>query len=458
MIENVQEILNKQNEFFDSGKTRDVNFRLEYLKKLKKNIIAKEKDILSALYTDLSKSELEAYATEIGTVLSELSYMIKNAKRLSKTKYMLAPMSHFPGKLMETRDPYGCVLVISPWNFPFQLTLMPIIDAVAAGNTIICKPSKQAPAIKEVMKNLIAETFPPEYVTIISGGRDENADLLDLKYDYIFFTGSVNIGKYIMSKAAPNLTPVSLELGGKSPCIVDKSCNLDVAVNRIVFGKFTNAGQICVAPDYLLVHDDIVDTFIEKVKSRITEVYSNEPLSCPHFPKIINDREFDRVVSLIDPEKVVFGGKYDKSIRKIEPTIMKGVTLDDKVMSMEIFGPIMPIITFNDHNNNLKIIEKHSRPLALYVFTENKNVKDFYIKNVRYGGGCVNDTLMHTATHKIGFGGVGYSGIGQYHGKHGFDTFTHYKGIVDSATWMDMPARYLPATKSKMATIKLAMK
>ena len=448
------EVLQSQQEFFETGATRNPAIRAAALKKLYKNIKSAESDIRKALYKDLNKDALESVATEIGVVLREISYMIKRLKGFSKPKRRISPLSHMPSHIMEYCDPYGAVLIISPWNFPFLVTLSPLVDAVAAGNTCIVKPSAKAPATKAVIQKLLEESFPKNYVYMVEGGREENADLLDHKYDYIFFTGSKGFGKEVMKKAAEHLTPVTLELGGKSPCIIDKSCKLDITVKRAVFGKLTNAGQVCVAPDYFLAHEDIADSFIDALIKRIEEVYTKDPINCPYYPKIISEKDFDGVLSRIDTGKVIYGGKSDRDKLKIEPTIIYPAEISDKCMQEEIFGPIIPIIPFNSYEDTLKIIDKHPRPLAMYVFAEDKNIAQFYIQRVRFGGGCINDTLMHVATHKIGFGGVGESGMGLYHGKYGFDTFTHKKGLVVSSTRFDMPVRYVPNTKNKIRIIK----
>ena len=454
----IANVLDMQREFFNSGNTRYTEYRLNALRKLKANIKRMEGDILAALYADLSKAGMEAYITEVGIVYDEINYMLKNTRRLSKPRYKLSPLSHMPSRLVEYKEPYGNVLIISPWNFPFLLTISPLVDALAAGNTALVKPSAKAAHTKNIMQKLIENTFPPEYVYFVSGGREQNANLLDYHYDYIFFTGSKNFGKQVMKKAAEHLTPVTLELGGKSPCIIDKNCNMDLAVKRSMFGKLTNAGQVCVAPDYFLVHEDIAEEFISKCKARIQEIYTDDPLTCDYYPNIISKQEFDRILSLIDVEKTVFGGKSYANSLKIEPTLLYPVNLQDACMSMEIFGPIIPVIPYNNHEENLNIIAKNPTPLALYIFTEDKKIADYYIKNVRFGGGCINDTLMHVGTNKIGFGGVGQSGMGLYHGKYGFDTFTHTKGMVDTSTRFDMPVRYLPPSKWKKSILKRVLK
>ncbi|MDO5021792.1 MAG: aldehyde dehydrogenase family protein [Eubacteriales bacterium] len=454
----LQEIIKSQNEFFETGATRNPAIRIAALKKLYDNIVKNESDIRKALYEDLNKDALESMTMEIGITLSEISYMLKNINKLSKPKRRMSPLSHMPSHLMEYCDPYGTVLIIAPWNFPFLLSITPLIDAIAAGNTCIIKPSAKAPATKAIIKKLLDSSFPENYVYTVEGGREQNANLLDFKYDYIFFTGSKSFGREIMKKASEHLCPITLELGGKSPCIVDKSCNLEITAKRTVFGKLTNAGQVCVAPDYFLVHEDIVQDFIKTFIERTEEIYTKDPINCPYYPKIITEKDFNQVLGRIDKEKTIYGGKFNRENLKIEPTIIYPATLADKCMQEENFGPIVPIIPFSSYQDTLKIINAHPEPLALYVFAEDKNVVQYYMQRVRFGGGCINDTLMHVGTHKIGFGGVGQSGMGLYHGKYGFDTFTHRKGVVVSSTRFDIPVRYVPNTKNKMRIIKRLMR
>lgn len=444
--------------FFSSGKTLDVNFRKQKLKQLKAEIIKNEKEIFEALETDLGKSSTEAYMSEVGLVLSEIDYCIKHLKKWAKPKKVRSPLAQFPSKSYILSEPLGVVLIMSPWNYPFMLTLNPLIGAIGAGNCAIVKPSRYSGATSDVIKKILNNVFSEDYVLVVLGGREQNQMLLDLKVDYIFFTGGVNVGKTVASKAAVNLTPTTLELGGKSPCIIDKSANIKLAAKRVVFGKFLNCGQTCIAPDYILVHESVKDQFIEFAKNEIQSMFGKNPLENNLYGKIINEKHFDRLMGLIDKSKVAFGGNGDKRELKIEPTILNDVSLSDACMGEEIFGPIMPILTYKTLDQAKEIIKTYAKPLALYVFSNDKNFVSDVLNTISYGGGCVNDTIIHIASTKLPFGGVGESGMGHYHGKFSFDTFSHKKSVVKKSVVIDLPIRYQPYTKTKDSLIRKFLK
>lgn len=454
----MQNILNKQREFFKSGKTLPVKVRLEYLKKLKEVIKANEQEIFDAIYKDLGKSSTEAYMCEVGLSLDEISYFQKNLKKFVKDKTVFTPITNFHARSYIKSVPWGNVLIISPWNYPFLLSIEPLIDAIAAGNTVVLKPSAYSPFTSEIVRKIVKEVFPEEYVAVVTGGREENKALLEMKFDYIFFTGSSNVGKEVLRKAAENLTPVSLELGGKSPCIVDKTANLKLAAKRIVFGKFVNCGQTCVAPDYIYCGRDIKDELVCYIRQEISKQLGENPLENKNYGKIINEKHFNRLCGLLNQDKVVVGGKTLPETLKIEPTVMDNVSWDDSIMKEEIFGPILPILTYDNLDEIIDIIESKPHPLALYIFSsDKKNIKKV-TELCRYGGGCVNDVVVHLATPEMPFGGCGESGMGAYHGKFGFDTFTHKKSILDKKTWFDLPIRYQPYSKLQNILLKMFLK
>lgn len=443
----IVEIIDKQRAFFSTGATLDVNYRIAALKKLSMALEQKESAISQALHTDLGKSAEESYMCETGIVLSEISYMLRHIRRFAKKQIVATPLAQFASCSYKKPMPYGVTLIMSPWNYPFMLSLDPLVDAIAAGNTVVLKPSAYSPATSKLLKAMISELFPEEYIAVVEGGRKENAYLLDQKFDYIFFTGSKAVGQLVLEKAAKYLTPVTLELGGKSPCIVDKSAKLELAARRIVFGKFLNCGQTCVAPDYILCHSSVKDRFVEHLKTEIEFLYGSNYMDNPLYGKIISKKHFDRVIGLIEQDKVVSGGHFDTVSQKIEPTIMDGITWDSRVMGEEIFGPLMPILTFDKIDDVIGTVNSHDKPLALYIYAEDRKVIREVTARCAFGGGCVNDCIIHLATSNMGFGGVGESGMGAYHGKTGFETFTHYKSIVDKKTWMDLPMRYQPYNK-----------
>ena len=456
----VENIVKKQRAFFETHKTKDVNFRIEQLKKLKNAIETREKDISKALEKDLGKSSTESYMAEIGMVLEDLSYAIKHTKKWSKREYHLSPLAQFPSTSFRIAEPYGLVLIMSPWNYPFLLTMQPLIGAISAGNCAVVKPSQNSEHTSKIMKDIIEETFDPEYICVIIGEHKVAEELLENKFDYVFYTGSARVGKMVMESAAKHLTPLTLELGGKSPAIVDKEANMKLAAKRIVFGKLLNCGQTCVAPDYVLVHNDVKEKFVQYCKQYIEQFLGQDWKNNNEYPKMINERQFARIVEIIneDKEKILYGGKNDKTSMKIQPTLIDDKEINSKAMQEEIFGPILPIIEFVDMEEVIKHINKNHKPLALYLFTNSKKTQKQILKQVAFGGGCINDTIIHLASSKLGFGGVGYSGMGEYHGKYSFRTFSHYKSIVSKSTLIDLPMRYHPYKEVNDKIIRMFMK
>ena len=440
------QIYQKQKEYFRTGVTLDVSWRSKQLQALYDLIVQKEKDITDALYKDLGKSAEESYMSEIGMVLSEITHMKKHLKRYSSRKYVSSPLAQFPSISYEQAVPYGNVLIMSPWNYPFLLTMDPLVCAIAAGNTAVLKPGPDSPHTNQVMKEIIRELFCEEYVCLVEGGIETADQLLNDPFDLIFFTGSTMTGRKVYEAAAGNLIPVVLELGGKSPCIVDETADIGLSAKRIVFGKYLNCGQTCVAPDYVLVHESVHDQLITEMKKQIVAQYGNDPLSSSCYGKIISKRHFTRLQGLIDQKKTIYGGRMDESSLRMEPVIMDHVSWSDPVMQEEIFGPILPVLTYRDYNEMVSLLQEKPNPLALYLFTKNKELIRIVDQKLRYGGGCINDTIIHLASDSLGFGGTGESGIGKYHGKYGFEAFSHTKSIVDKKCWLDLPMRYAPYT------------
>lgn len=440
----IHSLLEKQKVYYRSGATIPVDFRIRQLKKLYQTVKKYQTEINDALKSDLGKSHYEGFMCESGLVLTEISYMIKHTRKFAKRKTVRTPLAQFHSHSYKQPVPYGNTLIMSPWNYPFLLTLDPLTDAVAAGNTAIIKPSAYSPATSRIVEKIIKECFSPEYVAVVTGGRAENSALLEQKFDFVFFTGSQAVGKEVLRHTAEHLTPAVLELGGKSPCIVDKSANIKLAAKRIVFGKYLNCGQTCVAPDYILCESSVKDEFVKAVVSEIKKQYGDDPLKNEDYGKIINKKHFARLCALIDEKKVVTGGNVDDKTCRIAPTVMDGVTYDDAVMGEEIFGPIMPILAFDEFDDVVADLKRKDKPLALYLFTSDKRHIKRVTTELSYGGGCINDVVIHLATSEMGFGGVGESGMGSYHGKDGFDAFSHYKSVVDKKTWLDLPMRYQP--------------
>lgn len=454
----IRQIVENQRTYFYTGATLPLSHRIEALKKIQSYILTHEAEIGKAIRKDLGKSDFESYMCETGLVLSEITYMLKHIRSFAKEKNVLTPLAQFHSRSFKKPSPYGVALMMSPWNYPFLLTIDPLIDALAAGNTVVLKPSAYSPYTSAVIQSMIEECFDTRYVAVITGGRAENTCLLNEHFDYIFFTGSQTVGKEVMRHAAAHLTPVTLELGGKSPCIVEESANIKLAARRIVFGKYLNCGQTCVAPDYIYCDRKIKDQLLAEIKRQIKRQFRSEPLTNKNYGKLINEKHFDRITKLIDSSKVVFGGKCDRTTLKIEPTVMDHVTFDDAVMQEEIFGPILPILTYDSLDQAIHKINSMPHPLALYVFTSDKTAARKVTARCGFGGGCINDTIIHLATSEMGFGGFGESGMGSYHGKDGFRTFSHYKSIVDKKTWLDLPMRYQPYRKINEKLIHLFLK
>ncbi|HCU9022689.1 TPA: aldehyde dehydrogenase [Staphylococcus aureus] len=445
--------------FFNTQQTKDISFRKEQLKKLSKAIKSYESDILEALYTDLGKNKVEAYATEIGITLKSIKNARKELKNWTKTKNVDTPLYLFPTKSYIKKEPYGTVLIIAPFNYPFQLVFEPLIGAIAAGNTAIIKPSELTPNVARVIKRLINETFDANYIEVIEGGIEETQTLIHLPFDYVFFTGSENVGKIVYQAASENLVPVTLEMGGKSPVIVDETANIKVASERICFGKFTNAGQTCVAPDYILVHESVKDDLITALSKTLREFYGQNIQQSPDYGRIVNLKHYHRLTSLLNSEQmnIVFGGHSDEDERYIEPTLLDHVTNDSAIMQEEIFGPILPILTYQSLDEAIAFIHQRPKPLSLYLFSEDENATQRVINELSFGGGAINDTLMHLANPKLPFGGVGASGMGRYHGKYSFDTFTHEKSYIFKSTRLESGV-HLPPYKGKFKYIKAFFK
>lgn len=453
----IQKIVSIQRAYFHEGHTLSVQGRIDNLRKLKSAIKDNEIKILDALKSDLGKSHYEGYLTEVGIILDEIDYTIKNIKKWSKPHKVRTSIANMPSKNFVYREPYGVTLIISPWNYPFQLTMAPLIGAIAGGNTAIIKPSRKSANTTKVITSIIESNFDSKFISMIKAGSGGNEEILAQKYDYIFFTGSVAIGKIVMESAAKHLTEVTLELGGKSPCIVDKNTNMELTAKRLTWGKFLNVGQTCVAPDYVFVHKDRKDELISLVKKNITQFFGEDIINSDDYGRIIDEAAFDRLVSYIDKDKVVFGGNYVREKKFIEPTIMDNITFDDPVMQSEIFGPIMPIITYENLDEVIQIINSRPKPLALYLFSKDKGNINKVLKNTSSGGMCVNETIMHVASSYLPFGGVGESGMGKYHGKNSFFAFTHEKAVVNKGFAIDISLRYAPF-EGKMKLIKKVFK
>ena len=454
----IKDLVTRQRSYFQSGATLPVSARLAALRRLYDAISSHEKETRRALQKDLGKSGFESYMCETGMVLEEISYMLKHTPKFAREQRVHTPLAQFCSRSYKKPSPYGVTLIMSPWNYPFMLTLSPLADALAAGNTAVVKPSAYSPYTSEVLLSILTECFDPKYVAVVTGGRAENTCLLREHFDYIFFTGSQAVGKEVMRSAAEHLTPVTLELGGKSPCIVDQTADIRLAARRIVFGKYLNCGQTCVAPDYVYCHRSVKDQLIKEVQKQIRRQYGKQPLHSSDYGKIINEKHFDRILGLIDEKKVVHGGGSDRSTLRIEPTVMDNVTFSDAVMQEEIFGPVMPILVFDSLDEVIRRINSMPHPLALYIFTSDKKTARKVTARCGFGGGCINDTIIHLATSEMGFGGFGESGMGAYHGKTGFDTFTHYKSIVDKKTWIDLPMRYQPYRKRNEKMVRFFLK
>ncbi|MGW6146242.1 aldehyde dehydrogenase [Bacillus mycoides] len=453
----ISSIVNKQKEYFYKGHTRSVETRKNNLQKLYEGIQRFEGEIFQALKLDLNKSVHESFTTEIGYVLKEISFQMKHISSWSKPKRVRTALTHFGSKGKVVPEPYGVTLIIAPWNYPFQLAIAPLVGALAAGNTVLLKPSELTPNVSKVLTRMLGELFPEELVSVVEGGAQESTALLKEPFDYIFFTGSVGVGKVVMEAAAKKLTPLTLELGGKSPCIVHKDAKLDVTARRIVWGKFLNAGQTCVAPDYMYVHSSVKEQLIEALRHEIAEQYGKDALQNDNYVRIVSERHFERLCTFLQDGKPVIGGNYTKETLHIEPTVLTNVTWQSAVMEDEIFGPILPIIEYDKIEEVIETIQHHPKPLALYVFSEDRKVQEKVTSNISYGGGCINDVVYHLATPYLPFGGVGSSGLGSYHGEQSFRTFSHYKSILSQSTAFDMKIRY-SSTKSALKFIRKLLK
>ncbi len=454
----ITQIVNAQKDFFSSGKTRFTEFRRQVLGQLYAKIQEMEPEIHAALRQDLGKSSFESYMCEVGMTLSEITHMKKHLKRYAAPRRAKTPLAQFPARSYSLKEPYGCTLVMSPWNYPFLLTMEPMVDAIAAGNTVVLKPSAYAPATAGVMKKLVEAVFHPGHVALVEGGREENARLLEQEFDYIFFTGGTEVGKLVLRKAAEHFTPVTLEMGGKSPCIVDETADLRIAAKRIAFGKFLNCGQTCVAPDYLFVQESVMDKFLPLLFSAVEDMYGREPLKNPDYGNIINRRHFDRLTGILEGETVLFGGACAPETLQIAPTVLGPVSPHGPAMAQELFGPLLPVMPYKHLEQVVEFVSRRPKPLALYLFSKNQENISQIQTRLSYGGGCINDTIIHLATSDMGFGGVGMSGMGAYHGKHGFDTFSHEKSIVRKACWLDLPMRYQKYTKGNERLLRLFLR
>ena len=452
----IQAIVQRQREYFASGATKPVERRLEMLRRLEETIRLREDDINAALKADLNKPAMESYMTETGMVLSEIAFLRKHTAAWAKPTRVPTPMAQFPARSFILKEPYGVALIMSPWNYPVQLTLEPLAGAIAAGNCAVVKPSAYTPRTSHILAELIAAVFPPEYVTVVEGGRAENSALLEEKFDYIFFTGSVSVGKLVMEKAARHLTPVSLELGGKSPVLIDETANIPLTARRVAFGKCLNAGQTCVAPDYVLIHRSVKEAFLSEYRKAVASFFPGGDYS--DMPVIVNDKHFQRLMGLMEGETAALGGVADPQRRFIPPTVLDEVGWDAPVMQEEIFGPILPVLTYTDLQEAMDAVAKRPKPLALYLFTRSAAVERRVLGRLSFGGGCVNDTIIHLATSRMGFGGVGNSGMGSYHGKRSFMTFSHEKSIVKKSTLLDLPMRYHPYTKTRERLVRMFLK
>ena len=443
----IHEITAAQRRYFQTGATLPVSFRIEMLRRLRDAVDRREEEIGRALAADLGKSGYESFMCEVGLVRSEISYMIRYTRRLAQEHTVRTPLAQFASRSFRKPAPYGNTLIMSPWNYPVLLTLDPLADAIAAGNTAVVKPSAYAPATSALLAELIGSCFPTEYVAVVTGGRQENAALLEEKFDLVFFTGSQAVGKEVLRHTAERLTPAVLELGGKSPCIVDETAKIPLAARRIAFGKYLNCGQTCVAPDYILCHSSVKDRLTDALCREIRRQYGESPLQNPDYGRIVNEKHFRRLLGLMDPDKVVIGGQSSPETLQIAPTVLDRVAWEDPVMQEEIFGPILPILTYDRFEELYGVLADRPKPLALYLFSQDRDRVREAMSRFRFGGGCVNDVVIHLATSEMGFGGVGESGMGAYHGRRGFEAFSHSKSIVDKKTWMDLPMRYQPYRK-----------
>jgi len=450
MIENISKKYEKQKKFFNSGTSKSIQYRINSLKKLKKNISLSENEIINALKSDLGKSETETFFSEIALIYIEINLALKNVKRWSKKRKISSSLINFLSSDYIIPEPYGVTLNISPWNYPFQLSISPLIGAVAAGNTVMLKPSEFSSKTSEIIKKIIETTFEKGHVDVILGGPEIGSKLLDFNWDYIFFTGSTNIGKIVAQKAAINLTPTTLELGGKNPCIVDETANLKVASKRIVFGKFLNCGQTCIAPDFILVHESVKKDFTEKIIERIKKIYNEDVENSENYSRIINKKHFSRLIKLLEKDKIIYGGKNNPNSNFIEPTLIDGSNFNSSLMKEEIFGPILPVVSYSNKDELKKILDNYKDPLAFYIFSNDKKFSNELIKRYSFGGAAVNDTISQIVNHRLPFGGIRNSGLGSYHGKQSFKTFSFYKPYIVKSNIFDLNAKYKIDSSSLM--------
>ena len=457
MDKSLKSIIDNQINYFSSKKTIDIASRINSLKKLLKEIKASENEIELALYKDLGKSKGESYLTEINFVYTEINIALKNIKKWTKRKAVKSSLINFPSSDYIVPEPYGLTLHISPWNYPFQLSIAPLIGAVAAGNTVVLKPSEYSKNTSLLLEKILSNVFDAGHVVVVNGGVDISTKLLEFKWDYIFFTGSIGVGKIIAKAAANNLTPTTLELGGKNPCIVDETASIEISAKRIVWGKFTNCGQTCIAPDFIVVNKKIKNKFIDALKKQIVKIYGNNVVDNDEYGRIISDKHMNYLVSLLEKENIIHGGKFNFEDKFFEPTLVEINNLESKVMEDEIFGPILPIIEYDDFKEVHDIIKKYSHPLALYIFTKKKEFGRKFLESYPFGGGAINDTVMHIANDRLPFGGVGQSGMGKYHGESTFNTFSHFKPYLNKPLWIDPPLRY-PPFKNKINFLKKILK
>lgn len=456
-MESYTELVLRQRAFFQSDQTKPLAFRLEALRKLKAAIRRHEPELFAALREDLNKSEFEAFATEIGIVYKEISFVMKHLPKWIKPQKVKTPLTHIGTNSFIQHEPYGVALIISPWNFPFQLALAPLVGAIAAGNCVIVKPSEYTPRTSRAIASLLEACFEPDYVAVVQGGVETSQALLAEPFDYLFFTGGVAVGKRVMEAASRHLTPVTLELGGKSPCIIEPDARLELAAKRIAWGKFLNAGQTCIAPDYVYVHEDVMEPFLQAMKKAIADIYGDNPLDSGQYTRIVSEKHFQRLVNFLQDGQVVYGGRTRSDRLMIEPTLLVGVTWQSPIMQEEIFGPLLPILSYGHLDEVIQAIRQQPKPLALYLFTENKSVQQHVLQTVSFGGGCINDTIYHYTTPHLPFGGVGHSGMGAYHGRFSFETFSHRKSILKQSTRFDLPVRY-PHWKHGMSVLRRFMK
>lgn len=453
----IMSVIKRQRAFFNTGITKTFGFRQAALARLEGALESYEGELCDALYRDLHKSGSESRMAEIGLTRAELKFVRSHLYRWMKPKTTVTDVSQIPSRTYTVAEPYGVTLIMAPWNYPVLLCLEPLIDAIAAGNCVVLKPSAYAPIVSSVLKKLVESVFPSKYVAVIEGGREENAILLEQRFDYIFFTGSVTVGKLVLEKAAKYVTPVTLELGGKSPCIVGRTADIRIAAKRIAFGKLLNAGQTCVAPDYLVLHEDIREKFLKELAAQLSRMERGDALKNPDYPRIVNEKHFHRLCGLMEGEKVYCGGRSCEETLQIEPTILEDITVGSPIMQEEIFGPIFPVLTYSTPEQLEKIVKTFEKPLAFYLFTQNPGMKEWALRTFSFGGGCINNTIVHLSTSHMPFGGVGFSGMGGYHGKAGFETFSHRKSVVDSCNHPDIPLRYQPYADWKNRVIRLLL-